>query len=91
MNNTKGRLGQPVVVGHGSRLQGLCRVPVHQGTAPVVLPVVPRVRHVHDVVAGHAEGRRVAVRLHVQVDAHVEGVGARKVGRLQLRAQLGVR
>lgn len=56
----------------------------------MVLPVVPRVGHVNDVVAGHAERRRVTVRLHVEIDAHVEGVGARKVGRLQLRAQLRV-
>lgn len=85
-----GQLGKPVVVGHGSRLQGLGCVPVHQGTAPVVLPVVPRVGHVDDVVTGHAERRRVAVRLHVEVNAHVEGVCTLEAGHLQLRAQLGV-
>lgn len=80
-------LGWPVVVGHGSRLQGLSCVPVHQGTAPVVFTGVPCVGDVNDVVAGQAEWRRVTQGLHVEIDAHVEGVGAHKVGRLQLRTQ----
>lgn len=81
----------PVVVGHDSRLLGLGCAQVHKGAAPVVFPVVPRVCDVDDVIAGHAQRWRVAVRLDVEIDANVEGVGTAEVRRGELGAELGVR
>lgn len=84
-------MGKPVVVGHGPCLQGLGCVLVHQGTAPVVFPIVPCVSDMNYVIARHTKRRRVTVRLNVEIDTHIEGVSTHEIGCLELRAQLGVR
>lgn len=45
----------------------------------------------YNVITGHTQRRQVTVRLHVEIDAHIEGVSTRKGRRRQLGAQLGVR
>lgn len=52
--------------------------------------MVPRVRDMYDVVTWQAQRRRVAVRLHVEIHTHVEGVSAHEGGRGELGAELGV-
>lgn len=52
--------------------------------------MVPRVRDMYDVVTWQAQRRRVAVRLHVEIHTHVEGVSAHEGGWGELRAELGV-
>lgn len=44
----------------------------------------------YDVVTWQAQRRRVAVRLHVEIHTHVEGVSAHEGGRGELGAELGV-
>ena len=75
----KGLINVPVVVGHGSCLQGLGCEWVHQGTAPLVFSIVPCVCDVNNVITGHTKRRRVTVRLHVEIDTHIEGVSTRKI------------
>lgn len=70
----KGLLGKPVVIGHGPCLQGLGCVWVHQGTAPVVFPIVPCVGDMYNVITGHTQTRWVTMRLYVEIDTHIEGV-----------------
>ena len=64
----------PVVIGHDPRLQGLGCAGVHQGAAPLVLPIVTGVSDVYYVITAHPQTGHVAMRVQVQVDAHVEGV-----------------
>lgn len=88
--SNNGVLGKPVVVWHGPCLQGLGSVSVHQGTAPVVFPVVPCVSYVYNVITGHTQRRRVTAWLDVEIDTHIEGVSTREIKWRELGAELGV-
>lgn len=71
----------PVVIGHGSCLQGLGCARVDQRTAPVVLAVVSSVCDMYDVITGHTQRWWVTVGLHVKIYTYIEGVSTVKCRR----------
>lgn len=89
-DKVKGWISVPVVVGHGSCLQRLGGAWVYQRTVPVIVPIVPCVCDMYDVITGNTHRWRFSARLHVEIDAHVEGVSTSKQRRSKLWAQLRI-
>lgn len=63
---------------------------IHQGAAPLVFSIVPCICDMYNVITRNTQRWRVTMRLHAEINTHIERVGTQKSWRWNLRGQVWV-